>query len=101
MMILFKYYLKKNTKSFIQPWLLHSFLDFRSRFDPVWKILWKKLKRENKGFMVRSSSVHVNQVPYDEHNYLQNFDQGLECYSPDILSRSFSVRYTDRPSVMV
>ncbi|KVI11611.1 Protein kinase, catalytic domain-containing protein [Cynara cardunculus var. scolymus] len=67
----------------------------------VWKVLWKKLKRENTRFMVRSSSVHVHQVPYDEHTYAQNFDQGLECRSPDILSRSFSVRYTDRPSVMV
>ncbi|KAL4572201.1 hypothetical protein LXL04_018971 [Taraxacum kok-saghyz] len=70
----------------------------------VWKVLWKKLKREKKRLMVRSSSVHAHQVPYDEYNYLQNFDQGLEWNSesePEILSKSFSVRYTNRRSAMV
>ncbi|KAI3781847.1 hypothetical protein L2E82_11873 [Cichorium intybus] len=66
-----------------------------SSSQSVWKVLWKKLKREKKRLMVRSSSVHCHHVPYDEYTYMQNFDQGLEMNSesePEILSKSFSVR---------
>ncbi|CAH1428853.1 unnamed protein product [Lactuca virosa] len=69
----------------------------------VWKVWWKKLKREKKRLMVRSSSVH-HQVPYDEYTYMQNFDHGLQWNSesePEILSKSFSVRYTNRRSARV
>ncbi|GJZ65970.1 hypothetical protein Tco_0622666 [Tanacetum coccineum] len=70
----------------------------------VWKALWKKMKKEKRSYMVRSASVHVHQVPYDEYTYMQNFDQGLEWNSelePEIISRSFSFRYTNRRSAMV
>lgn len=69
----------------------------------VWKALWKKMKKEKRSLMVRSTSVHVHQVPYDEYTYMQNFDQGLEQNSelePEILTRSFSARYTSRHSTM-
>ncbi|KAL8208721.1 hypothetical protein R6Q57_008133 [Mikania cordata] len=72
-------------------------------FRSTWKTLWKKLKREKKKMMVRSTSMHVHHVPYDEHTYMQNFDQGMQWndLEPDILSRSFSVRFTDRRSSVV
>ncbi|KAK9059471.1 hypothetical protein SSX86_020173 [Deinandra increscens subsp. villosa] len=72
------------------------------RSSSMWKTLWKKLKKGKKKLMVRSTSMHVHHVGYyDEYTYMQNFDQGLEWNSesePDILSRSFSMRYTDRRS---
>ncbi|KAI3694789.1 hypothetical protein L1987_77770 [Smallanthus sonchifolius] len=63
----------------------------------MWKTLLKRLKREKKKFIVRSSSMHVHHVGYDEYTYMQNFDQGLQWDSesePNALSRSFSARYT-------
>lgn len=71
--------------------------------QPVWKTLWKKLKKEKKKLMIRSASVHVQHIRYDEYTYMQNFDQwnNESEYEPDILSRSFSVRYSNRRSAMV
>uniref|UniRef100_A0A161WSP3 Uncharacterized protein n=2 Tax=Daucus carota subsp. sativus TaxID=79200 RepID=A0A161WSP3_DAUCS len=67
-----------------------------------WKVMWMKLiKQKNK--MLQRSSVHNNQhqLPYDEYNYLQNFDQGFiaDSEEPDILSRSFSVRFANPSTV--
>ncbi|KAF2304879.1 hypothetical protein GH714_039250 [Hevea brasiliensis] len=60
-----------------------------------WKVLLKKLKRK----LFESSSSgpfqQQHQVPYDEHSYWQNFDQGSWKDEPDNLSRSFSVRFAD------
>ncbi|KAI3495872.1 hypothetical protein L1887_38218 [Cichorium endivia] len=67
----------------------------------VWKVIWKKLTREKKKFLMRLPSKHVH-VSYDEYNYAQNFDQGSEWRNEiDILSRSFSVQYTNRPSIII
>ncbi|CAK8574726.1 unnamed protein product [Lathyrus sativus] len=52
------------------------------------KTLWKKIKRENKRRMFRSSSPVFL---YDTSSYLQNFDDG--CSNDDDFSRSFSARY--------
>ncbi|KAL5072664.1 hypothetical protein RYX36_011648 [Vicia faba] len=52
------------------------------------KTLWRKIKRENKRRMFRSSS-HV--FLYDPSSYLQNFDDGDS--NDDDFSRSFSVRF--------
>ncbi|KVI01257.1 hypothetical protein Ccrd_020462 [Cynara cardunculus var. scolymus] len=66
----------------------------------VWKVIWKKLRREGKKLLVRLPSKHV-QAPYDEYSYAQNFEQESEWRNElDILSRSFSVRYTNRPSTV-
>lgn len=73
--------------------------DPRGSIRSMWKTLWKKLKKEKKNMVVRSTSMHVHHVGYDEYTYMQNFDQGLNWNSesePDILSRSFSARYTER-----
>ncbi|QCD85290.1 hypothetical protein DEO72_LG2g5650 [Vigna unguiculata] len=60
-----------------------------------WKLLWMKIKKEKKR-LFRSASF---QVPYDQHTYSQNFDQGTAIDEPDNLSRSFSVRFAD-PSIV-
>ncbi|PSS01869.1 5-methyltetrahydropteroyltriglutamate--homocysteine methyltransferase [Actinidia chinensis var. chinensis] len=70
---------------------------------PRWKLLWKKLLREKRKMMMveSSSSAHVR-VPYDEHTYAQNFDEGLMWDDePDSLSRSFSVRFAHPSSVFL
>jgi len=54
-----------------------------------------KIKKE-KNRLFRSASF---QVPYDQHTYSQNFDQGTAIDEPDNLSRSFSVRFAD-PSIV-
>lgn len=69
---------------------------------PKWKVMWKKLMREKKKMFQRS--VHnQHQVPsYDEYTYSQNFDdQGsaADWDQPDILSRSFSVRFADPSTI--
>ncbi|KAK9269419.1 hypothetical protein L1049_001192 [Liquidambar formosana] len=64
----------------------------------MWKVLWRKLKKEKRKFF--ESSVHVQQVPYDAYTYSQNFDQGSVWDEPDNLSRSFSARFAD-PSRVV
>ncbi|KAL4563947.1 hypothetical protein LXL04_027996 [Taraxacum kok-saghyz] len=67
----------------------------------VCKVIWKKFTREKKKFLMRLPSKHVR-VSYDEYNYAQNFDQGSEWRNEiDILSRSFSVQYTNRPSIII
>ncbi|BAT72816.1 hypothetical protein LR48_Vigan11g082000 [Vigna angularis] len=60
-----------------------------------WKLLWMKIKKEKKR-LFQSASF---QVPYDQHTYSQNFDQGTALDEPDNLSRSFSVRFAD-PSIV-
>ncbi|XP_022638748.1 uncharacterized protein LOC111242007 [Vigna radiata var. radiata] len=62
-----------------------------------WKLLWMKIKKEKKR-LFQSASF---QVPYDQHTYSQNFDQGTALYEPDNLSRSFSVRFADPSIVLV
>lgn len=69
--------------------------------NSVWKVIWKKIRRERKKILMRLPSKHVR-VSYDEYDYAQNFDQGSEWRNEiDILSRSFSVQYTNRPSIII
>jgi hypothetical protein len=55
---------------------------------------WRKIKRENKGRVFRSSSPVFL---YDPSSYLQNFDDGYSN-DPDDFSRSFSARFSAPPS---
>ncbi|PIA65069.1 hypothetical protein AQUCO_00100508v1 [Aquilegia coerulea] len=57
-----------------------------------WRLLWRKLKKEQKRMFNSSAPV---QVPYDAYTYSQNFDQGTAWAEPDNLPRSFSARYAD------
>ncbi|KAL5072665.1 hypothetical protein RYX36_011649 [Vicia faba] len=52
------------------------------------KTLWRKIKRENKRRIFRSSSPVFL---YDPKSYLQNFDNGYS--NDDDFSRSFSARF--------
>ncbi|CAL5210679.1 unnamed protein product [Lathyrus oleraceus] len=53
------------------------------------KKLWRKIKREKKRNIFRSSSPVFL---YDPSSYLQNFDDGYST-DPDNISRSFSARF--------
>ncbi|KAI3786890.1 hypothetical protein L1987_40946 [Smallanthus sonchifolius] len=96
--------LSKTVRAHDPPRVVKPSTDPTGPIQSMWKTLWKKLKKEKKKFMVRSTSMHVHHVGYDEYTYMQNFDQGLQWNSesePDVLSRSFSVRYTNRRSAIV
>lgn len=62
-----------------------------------WKVMWMKLIKEKNKMFQRSVDNQQQQPPYDEYNYSQNFDQGsiADSDEPDILSRSFSVRFAN------
>jgi len=64
----------------------------RSKMERL-KTLWKKINRQNKRRMFRSSS-HV--FLYDHCSYLLNFDDG--SIDPENFSRSFSARFAAPPS---
>ncbi|KAL5072657.1 hypothetical protein RYX36_011641 [Vicia faba] len=55
------------------------------------KTLWRKIKREKKRNIFRSSSSVT--FLYDPSSYLQNFDDGYST-DPDNVSRSFSARFS-------
>ncbi|KAI5392625.1 hypothetical protein KIW84_077141 [Lathyrus oleraceus] len=60
------------------------------------KTLWRKIKREKKRRIFRSSpSMFI----YDPSSYLQNFDDGY-VNDPDHFSRSFSARFAAPDSKM-
>ncbi|CAL5210684.1 unnamed protein product [Lathyrus oleraceus] len=63
--------------------------EFMSKIKiPRLKTLWRKIKRENKRRIFRSSSPVFL---YDSSSYLQNFDDGYS--NNDDFSSSFSARY--------
>ncbi|KAI3418974.1 uncharacterized protein J3R85_013478 [Psidium guajava] len=57
---------------------------------PVWKIWWRKLKKEHRRIFNSSAPACT---PYDPFTYSQNFDQGQTWADPDNLSRTFSARF--------
>ncbi|KAL8232391.1 hypothetical protein R6Q57_002169 [Mikania cordata] len=57
---------------------------------PVWPMLRRKVKKENKKANRVSCST---QYSYDPCEYAKNFDQGLMMNDQDDLSRSFSARF--------
>ncbi|XP_052199323.1 uncharacterized protein LOC127806221 [Diospyros lotus] len=65
-----------------------------------WKWLWRKFLKEKRKIF-GSSSVHAEQLRYDEFTYSQNFDQGSMLDEPDCLSRSFSVRFADPSRIFI
>ncbi|OMO66774.1 hypothetical protein COLO4_30383 [Corchorus olitorius] len=71
---------------------INNVLVNRSKLQPRWRMLWRKLMREKRKIFDCSSSTRVH-VSYDPYTYAQNFDQGLMSADPDDLSRSFSARF--------
>ncbi|CAK8574743.1 unnamed protein product [Lathyrus sativus] len=61
------------------------------------KTLWRKIKRDKKRRIIRSSSPNF---VYDPCSYLQNFDDGY-INDHDHFSRSFSARFAARCSKMI
>ncbi|XAR53321.1 hypothetical protein NMG60_11021842 [Bertholletia excelsa] len=68
----------------------------RSR-RPMWKVLWTKLMNEKR--KMSEPPVPVK-APYDEYSYSQNFDQGMVMDEADVISRTFSVRFSDPSRVL-
>ncbi|KAK7384895.1 hypothetical protein VNO78_30598 [Psophocarpus tetragonolobus] len=64
---------------------------------PMWKMLWRKFKRDHhkktKGF---GSMEGI----YDPESYSMNFDHGTGWMEPDNLPRSFSSRYADPSRIL-
>ncbi|XAR50626.1 hypothetical protein NMG60_11004995 [Bertholletia excelsa] len=59
---------------------------------PMWRLLWRRIKKEKKRIFDCSTSVTV-QFTYDPYTYAQNFDDGAPWKDPEDLSRSFSARF--------
>ncbi|KAK3028337.1 hypothetical protein RJ639_037799 [Escallonia herrerae] len=58
---------------------------------PIWRLVWRKIKREKRRLFYCSSS---SQFTYDPYTYAQNFDQGSSWDGPDeLFCRSFSARF--------
>ncbi|KAL1565109.1 hypothetical protein AAHA92_07369 [Salvia divinorum] len=72
---------------------------------PIWRQIWRKLKKEKKRIFGCSNSMRFT---YDPYSYSQNFDQGpLSSDDRHDLSTSFSARFAvpsrifDNPRFMV
>uniref|UniRef100_A0A5B7BS56 Uncharacterized protein n=1 Tax=Davidia involucrata TaxID=16924 RepID=A0A5B7BS56_DAVIN len=67
-----------------------------SKAPSIWRVLWRKIKKEKKKIFDYSTTSTVV-FTYDPYSYAQNFDdqlQGFTCRAdPDDLSRSFSARF--------
>ncbi|KAH6781412.1 hypothetical protein C2S51_006705 [Perilla frutescens var. frutescens] len=62
----------------------------RSRAPPIWRVLWRRIKKEKKRMFQcsNSSSMKFN---YDPCSYSRNFDDQNSMWTdPDDVSRSFS-----------
>ncbi|KAK9069752.1 hypothetical protein SSX86_010146 [Deinandra increscens subsp. villosa] len=57
----------------------------------IWRILWRKVKKDTKKRVNRVSSS--SPFCYDPCEYAQNFDHGFMSNDYDDLSRSFSARF--------
>lgn len=66
-----------------------------SKSTPIWRLMWRKIKKEKKKILERSYSTTVQrQRSYDIHAYAQNFDESSTWDDSDCLSsRSFSARF--------
>ena len=65
---------------------------------PIWRLLWKKIKKEKKRIFYCSATVEFT---YDPWSYAQNFDQGSTLDDPDVLFLSFSARFAIPSRVLV
>ncbi|KAK4375430.1 hypothetical protein RND71_006107 [Anisodus tanguticus] len=68
----------------------HKLPTNRSSRAPIWRLIWRKTKKEKKRIFDCSNSMRFS---YDPHSYSQNFDQGSILTDADDLSRSFSARF--------
>ncbi|CAN4086783.1 unnamed protein product [Withania somnifera] len=63
----------------------------RSSKRPIWRFLWRKIRKEKRRVSDCSSSMRFT---YDPHTYSQNFDDQSSVFAADDeLSRSFSARF--------
>ncbi|GAB4850192.1 hypothetical protein Ancab_029486 [Ancistrocladus abbreviatus] len=74
-----------------------------SRMQRFWSNLWRKLSKEKKKMLSRSSSTSKPAAhdPYNPYTYSRNFDQGLTWAEPENLSRSFSARFAASSTVFL
>ncbi|XP_018633840.1 uncharacterized protein [Nicotiana tomentosiformis] len=73
------------------PFVTYRFPVSRSSRGPIWRLLWKKIRKDKRRVFDCSNSMRFT---YDPHSYSQNFDeQGSIFADDDELSRSFSARF--------
>ncbi|MCD7453565.1 hypothetical protein HAX54_021362 [Datura stramonium] len=62
---------------------------------PIWRFIWRKMKKEKKKLFERSNSKSLMRpFTYDPNSYSQNFDQGSSVLADSQdFSRSFSARF--------
>ncbi|KAH7866876.1 hypothetical protein Vadar_026223 [Vaccinium darrowii] len=85
------------TRNFSETTECDGFVPFHSLATeskkPIWRLMWRKIKKEKKKILERSNSTVVH-LPYDICSYAQNFDEGSTWDDSDYLSsRSFSARF--------
>ncbi|PON94541.1 hypothetical protein TorRG33x02_095760 [Trema orientale] len=77
----------------------------------IWKVLWRKLKKEKKKIFESPPAVPQRRrlVPYDPYSYSQNFDQSFawddilhgDHDDDNLISRSFSFRFADPSKIFL
>ncbi|XP_059638640.1 uncharacterized protein LOC132280900 [Cornus florida] len=65
-------------------------ISMRGSKAPIWRVLWRKIRRERQRIFDNSATLRF---AYDPYSYSQNFDQGSMLADLDDLSRSFSARF--------
>ncbi|KAF3614286.1 hypothetical protein CQW23_30360 [Capsicum baccatum] len=67
----------------------------------IWRLIWKKIKKEKKKIFDCSNSMRFS---YDPHSYSKNFDQGSilrDDDDDDEPSRSFSARFAVPSRILI
>ncbi|KAK4349965.1 hypothetical protein RND71_029278 [Anisodus tanguticus] len=73
------------------PFVSYKFPMNRSNKGPIWRLLWRKIRKEKKRVFDCSNSMRFT---YDPHSYSQNFDDQSSIFADDDeFSRSFSARF--------
>nr|GLL17766.1 hypothetical protein A4A49_08815 [Ipomoea trifida]GMC53551.1 hypothetical protein A4A49_08815 [Ipomoea batatas] len=71
-------------------WPARRSADANSKGRRLWRLVWRKIKKEKRRMFECSNSTRFT---YDPYSYSQNFDQGSFPADSDELSRSFSARF--------
>ncbi|KAL1559065.1 hypothetical protein AAHA92_09450 [Salvia divinorum] len=72
----------------------HDMAEARSSRAPIWRVLWKRIKREKKRRFPPFSNSNGLKFNYDPSSYSQNFDDQTSTWADaDDISRTFSARF--------
>ncbi|KAG6415763.1 hypothetical protein SASPL_123178 [Salvia splendens] len=72
----------------------YDMAEARSSRAPIWRVLWKRIKREKKRRFPPFSNSNGLKFNYDPSSYSQNFDDQTSTWADaDDISRTFSARF--------